>query len=38
MTAAATTKHTLTSRIRRLLRELRGGNNAMFRYDREFRA
>ena len=32
------TKTTLIAKIRNLLRQLRGGQNAMFRYDREFQA
>ena len=31
-------KITLFAKIRQLLRELKGGQNAIFRYDREFRA
>jgi hypothetical protein len=39
-TTTTTTKNkvTLISRIRHLLRELKGGQNAIFSYDREFRA
>jgi hypothetical protein len=35
---AQTTKTSFAAKIRRMIRELRGGNDAMFRYDREFRA
>jgi hypothetical protein len=38
MTATTDTRLTLTTRIRRLFRQLRGGQDAIFRYDREFRA
>jgi hypothetical protein len=32
------TKATLIAKIRNWLRQLRGGQDAMFRYDREFQA
>jgi hypothetical protein len=32
------TRTTLIARIRNWLRQLRGGQDAMFRYDREFQA
>jgi hypothetical protein len=38
MTPTTKNKITLFSKIRQLLRELKGGQNAIFRYDREFRA
>jgi hypothetical protein len=38
MTTTTTTKITLLSKLRRLLRELARGQDAIFRYDREFRA
>ena len=37
-TTATETKTTLIQRIRNLLGELRGGQHAMFRYDREYQA
>jgi len=36
MTTTAKTKTTLMSKIRRALRELKGGQDAIFGYDREF--
>ena len=38
MTATAKTKNPLISKIRRALRELMSGQDAIFGYDREFRA
>jgi len=37
-TAKPKTKTTLMSKIRRALSELKGGQGAIFRYDRDFRA
>jgi hypothetical protein len=38
MATTTNNKITLISKIRRLLRELKGGQDAIFNYDREFRA
>jgi hypothetical protein len=37
-TATQTQTQTLIAKIRNWLRQLRGGQDAMFRYDREFQA
>ncbi len=37
-TTATHTQMTLIAKIRNWLRQLRGGQDAMFRYDREFQA
>jgi hypothetical protein len=38
MTRTTKNKISLFAKIRQLLRELKSGQNAIFRYDREFRA